>query len=195
MPLVGGELAKAAFEHGMEDYGLSILEQYSDMIAASSESYLWYYPDGSAPGKGDSTSPDIIPTDGWGSSAMLYAFVEGLCGIEDIDNGFGKVRCSPRWMAAGEDEANIELTYPASGLSFGYQYTHDAENNVIHIAFDTASTDMIARILLPEGASSTAVFWDGREVTSVIEDVASKAYVHVEGEIQGRAEIDVYYAR
>ena len=179
----------------MEAYGLSILEQYRDMISASSESYLWYHPDGSVPKQEDSTSPDIIATDGWGSSAMLYAFVEGLCGIEDIDNGFGKVRCSPRWLAAGEDEATIELSYPASGLSFGYHYTHDADNHVIHLKFDTASTDMVTRILLPEGAHSTAVFWDGREVTSTLDDIDASIYVHVEGEVHGHAEVDVYYAR
>ena len=194
MPLVGGELAKAALEHGMERYGLSILDQYRDMISASSASYLWYHPDGTTPKQENSTSPDIIATDGWGSSAMLYAFVEGLCGIEDIDNGFGKVRCSPRWMAAGEDEASIEVSYPASGLTFGYNYTHDMDNNVVHLKFETASTDMIARILLPEAAHSTAVFWDGREVTSTIDEIDESRYVHVEGEVQGHAEVDVYYA-
>lgn len=195
MPLVGGELAKAALEHGMEGYGISILEQYREMISTSSESYLWYHPDGSAPSREESTSPDIIATDGWGSSAMLYAFIEGLCGIEDIDNGFGKVRCTPRWLAAGEDEATIEVSYPASGLTFGYNYTHDADNNVIHLKLDSASTDIITRIMLPDGTQSTAVFWDDREVTSTLEEVAGSTYVHVEGEVQGHAEVDVYYAR
>ena len=83
MPLVGGELARAAFEHGFERYGVDTLEQYRAMIEASGETYLWYFPDGTASSVDTSTSPDATPTDGWGSSAMLYAFVEGLCGIED----------------------------------------------------------------------------------------------------------------
>ena len=31
-----------------------------------------------------STSPEAQPTDGWGSSAMLWALVSGLAGIEDL---------------------------------------------------------------------------------------------------------------
>src|SRR5690606_29348623 len=88
MPLVGGELARAAFEHGFEAYGLATLEQYRRMIAESGETYLWYFPDGTASSVDTSTSPDATPTDGWGSSAMLYAFVEGLCGIVDRAHSF-----------------------------------------------------------------------------------------------------------
>ena len=193
MPLVGGELAKASFSYGKETYGLSILEQYREMIMAEAASYLWYYPDGSVPTIDDGTSPDFIPTDGWGSSAMLYALVEGLCGIEDLDNGFGKVRCSPRWLKAGENEAVVEVSYPASNTSFGYRYTHDPEGHVVHLSVQANSAEVIARVLLPEGASSTAVFWDGREVTGTFDDVGESRYVHIEGDVQGTAEVDVYY--
>ena len=62
---------------------------------------------------------------GGGLQPCCMPLLEGLCGVEDMDNGFGKVRCTPRWLIAGEDEARVELTYPASGISFGYQYTHD----------------------------------------------------------------------
>src|SRR5690606_30356895 len=46
LPLVGGELARAAFEHGFERYGLETLEQYRRMIEERGETYLWYFPDG-----------------------------------------------------------------------------------------------------------------------------------------------------
>ena len=195
MPLVGGELARAAFEHGREMYGLAILEQYRDMIATNAASYLWYYPDGSAPGAEDSTSPDMVPTDGWGSSAMLFALVEGLCGIEDLDNGFGKVRCTPRWHFAGEQEAHVELAYPASGISFGYDYAHDPDGKVIHLIINASSTEAVVRFILPEGTHTTAVYWDGREMAASLETVESSTYAEVEGDVQGTVEIDLYYAR
>ncbi|MGD8362945.1 MAG: hypothetical protein PVJ04_16075, partial [Gemmatimonadota bacterium] len=40
MPLVGGELAKAAFDHGFEDYGVDILTRYHALISEKQESYL-----------------------------------------------------------------------------------------------------------------------------------------------------------
>ena len=70
-PLVGGELAKAAFEHGWENYGLQQLEKYRAMIAERGETYLWYFPDGTPASIETSTSPDAMPTDGWGSSARF----------------------------------------------------------------------------------------------------------------------------
>jgi hypothetical protein len=97
MPLVGGELARAAFEHGFEAYGLDILRRYGRMIRETGETYLWYFPDGRPSSLDTSTSPDVQPTDGWGSSAMLYAFVEGLCGVQDEGCGFDRVRLCPRW--------------------------------------------------------------------------------------------------
>ena len=44
MPLVGGELARAAFEHGFESYGVEILEQYHRLISAEGETYLLVLP-------------------------------------------------------------------------------------------------------------------------------------------------------
>ena len=69
MPLVGGELARGAFDHGFEAYGFDILQRYYSLIAGTNASYLWYYPIGQ-PGI---SGADTIPTDGWGSSAMLAA--------------------------------------------------------------------------------------------------------------------------
>ena len=57
MPLVGGELARAAFEHGFESYGVEILEQYRDLVEATGETYLWYFPDGTPSTVETSTSP------------------------------------------------------------------------------------------------------------------------------------------
>jgi len=80
-PLVGGELARASLEHGYEEYGVDILRRYFQMISERGESFLWYFPDGRVSSEESSTSPEATSTDGWGSSAMLYALMEGLVGI------------------------------------------------------------------------------------------------------------------
>ena len=91
MPVVGGELALAALENGLETYGVSILRQYFEMIDTTGETYLWYFPDGTPSTVETSTSPDAEPTDGWGSSAMLMALMEGLAGIKDQLKSFESV--------------------------------------------------------------------------------------------------------
>ena len=74
LPLVGGELARAAFEHGFEAYGVDILLRYAQMISEYNATYLWYFPDGRPCTAEESTSPEASPTDGWGSSANFIFF-------------------------------------------------------------------------------------------------------------------------
>jgi hypothetical protein len=194
MPLVGGELARAAFEHGFERYGVDILEQYRRMIEASGETYLWYFPDGTASSVDTSTSPDAMPTDGWGSSAMLYAFVEGLCGIEDRAHSFQHVRCAPRWAATSEAEAAVEVRYAASGAGFGYQYTHDADERVIRLRIEADAADVDLHLLLPEGQTPVEVMWDGEAVPAETVRVEESGYVDAQRPVRGEAVVEVRYA-
>jgi len=159
MPLVGGELARAAFEHGREAYGVAILRQYHEMIAARGETYLWYFPDGTPASVETSTSPEAEPTDGWGSSAMLWALVEGLAGVVDRSCLFRDVRLSPRWAAAGVSEAEVRVGYAASGVSFGYRYRE--RGGRIRIEVEGPEAEIGFRVLLPEGARAERVLADG----------------------------------
>ena len=171
-PLVGGDLARAALEYGAESYGVETLDQYRDMIAESGETYLWYFPDGTPSSEETSTSPEATATDGWGSSAMLYAFIEGLCGITDQLHSFDQVRFSPRWPAAGEDHASIDISYAASGSAFGYDFNHkrDGDSQSLNFHVRGRDTRLAAHILLPEGASLVSV-----EVDSVAVDAREVA--------------------
>ncbi len=193
MPLVGGELARAAFEHGFEAYGVDILRQYGEMIAASGETYLWYFPDGTASTAEASTSPDAMPTDGWGSGAMLYAFVEGLCGVEDLGHSYQRVRCSPRWVAAGEAEATVGVGYAASGARFGYAYVHDADARTIRLRFD-ADAEVDLHLLLPPGTRPVAVTWAGEGVACDAVTVEQSVYADASGAVGAGCEVEVRYA-
>src|SRR3712207_6774081 len=119
MPLVGGELARGAFRHGAEAYAFEILQRYHSLIAGTGSSYLWYYPEGQ-PGV---SGPETLPTDGWGSSAMLAALIEGAAGVEDDAKLFERPRLSPRWAAAGDvDSAEVLVRYGASEGYVAYRW-------------------------------------------------------------------------
>lgn len=192
-PLVGGELARAAFEHGFESYGYQILEQYRSMITESNATYLWYFPDGRPSSEESSTSPEALPTDGWGSSAMLYGFVEGLCGIEDLSHSFKKIRCSPRWLSADELEAKVKLSYAASGEEFGYKYHHYPENSTILLEIAANHAEVELRILLPENARVRSVLWDGKAVQHQEEQIEESRYTNICGIVSGITKIGVHY--
>lgn len=193
MPLVGGELARAAFEHGFESYGYDILQQYRGMIAETGATYLWYFPDGTPSSEETSTSPEATPTDGWGSSAMLYAFVEGLCGVEDRGHSFREVRCAPRWVAAGEQRAEIELSYAASGASFGYAFHHRPDDRVIDLSLDANDARVDLHVLLPDEARVTAVTQDGQPVDHESVEVEGSPYADAQVDVAGHADVEVRY--
>jgi hypothetical protein len=194
MPLVGGELARAALENGREAYGVRTLAQYRDRIEETGETYLWYFPDGTPSSPETSTSPEAQPTDGWGSSAMLYAFVEGLCGVVDRGHSFEEVRLAPRWAAAGEDAASVDLAYAASGAGFGYRYDHDPGEQAVELRFAAdASVDL--HLLLPEGARARRVARNGEPVAHEAAHAGESAYVDARLDVTPDTVLRIEYDR
>lgn len=172
LPLVGGELARGAFEHGEEYYGVDILDRYSSMVAESGETYLWYHRDG-RPGK---SSASTLPTDGWGSAAMLHALMEGLAGIVDQGCLFNPVTLSPRWAAADEREVYAVARYAASSAYAAYTYTADTAWNEINMALSGSGEVVRVRVLLPERKGVRSVTVDGKAKPFRIEKVENSCY-------------------
>jgi hypothetical protein len=162
MPLVGGELARAAFDHGFEAYGVDVLRRYFDLVSRTGKTYLWYFPDGTPGSVETSTSPEALPTDGWGSSAMLWALTEGLAGVVDRGRAFDRAEVSPRWLAAGVEEAEVEVGYECAGRGIGYQFRAAGDRIVLEVC--AAGSDIDFHILLPPGADARSVTSGGREM-------------------------------
>jgi hypothetical protein len=175
MPLVGGELARAAFDHGFEEYGVRQLLRYEE-LTRNNETYLWYFPDGRHSTAETSTSPEATPTDGWGSSAILYALVEGLAGIVDRDALFRHVSLSPRWIVAGCEEAQVRVAYGPSGASCGYRFLHDRTRKVVTLeVMGTGAVDL--HLMLPAAAHGASVRWNGRTLRSRMRKIEKSVYV------------------
>ncbi len=191
MPLVGGELARAAFEHGFESYGVETLRQYMDMIESSGKTYLWYHPDGTPAGIETSTSPDAEPTDGWGSSAMLYAFIEGLAGIQDKTTLFREVRCAPRWLAAGVDRAEVQVGYRASGAGFGY--TYEARRDGATIKTEASGNQIDFHVLIPSDRDCEFVLMNGKGIPFRIDMIENSRYVDFHSQVTGGSEFRIEF--
>ena len=189
MPLVGGELALAAFSHGFEDYGVDILKRYHALVSEKGESYLWYFPDGTPASVETSTSPEAEPTDGWGSSAMLNALVAGLAGIEDQGRGFDRLRLSPRWVAADVDEVEVGVGYASSGAGVAYTYRRVPEG--IRMAVSTPSFEVDFHLLLPPGSIPSRVSVGGKETPFVVERIRESRYLDFSSSVLGMVEVNV----
>jgi len=124
--------------------------------------------------------------------AMLYAFVEGLCGVEDLGHSYQRVRCSPRWIATGEPEAAVHVGYAASGARFGYTYAHDADARTIRLRFD-ADAEVELHLLLPPGTRPVAATWEGDEVAFDPVTVEQSVYADAAGPVRAGSEVEVRY--
>ncbi len=193
MPLVGGELAKAALDHGFEEYGVDILKRYHEMIAKTEESYLWYFPDGTPASVERSTSPEASSTDGWGSSAMLYAFLEGLAGVEDRLKLFQKVQISPRWLAAGVDQADVQVCYKNSDASL--KYTFKLKRDQIFLKVYSPVSDAAFHVLLPENSTADSVSQDGKDVGFTNQRIEHSGYVDFEAKIEKNATFIIHFTK
>jgi hypothetical protein len=189
MPLVGGELARAAFDHGFEAYGVDILMRYHALIADQGETYLWYFPDGRPSSVEASTSPEAQPTDGWGSSAMAWALVEGLAGVVDRGRTFDAVSLSPRWVAADVMDAEVSVGYAASGAGVAYEYRRRDTNIVIDVRTDAAQVEW--HVLLPAGCIATAVQRDGQGMSFANVMVENSPYANASCRVEGSTHLEI----
>jgi hypothetical protein len=191
LPLVGGEIARAAFEHGFEEYGVEQLLKY-EQLTNNNETYLWYFPDGRKSSVETSTSPDASPTDGWGSSAMLYALMEGLAGVVDEHKLFQRVRISPRWLAAGRNNASVCTAYGASGASIEYSFDHNETAKRIEMSLrGNASAHL--HVLLPPGTRATWLMVNGKKTVFRNNSVERSSYVDTDVEVKKNTIIEIQY--
>ncbi len=174
MPLVGGELARGAFRYGLEPYGFDILARYATLVDLSGTSYLWYYPTDGSPGI---SSLDTLATDGWGSSAMLGALIEGAAGIEDRSRLYRNITLSPRWSAAPDvNTARVVARYGPSAAYVAYTWQRTPDR--LHLTVTGTWEQARLRLLLPEDAGKTVTLLiNGAPAPTTIEQLVSSRYV------------------
>jgi hypothetical protein len=167
--VTAGELAKAAFQHGYEEYGADILRRLY-AISKKSDNFLYacYRPDGRVDGG--------LP-DNWAQAAVLSAMVEGLAGITDRSKLFEEAEIAPRWLAAGKDEASVTIAYGPSGKKVGYDYKHNPAAKTISVKARGDVSKYQFRILLPAGVAKAKLTVNGKALNSRIETIRNSVYI------------------
>lgn len=185
--IVGGELAKAAFQHGMEAYGVDILNRMLALMRKhKGDLPVAYKPDG--------TVDEGIP-DNWGQAAVMSAMVEGLAGVVDKGQLFEVVELSPRWIAAGKNDVEVSVAYGPSKKFVKYNFAHNPSRKTIELRVSGDPQRYDVRLLLPPGNSSADVTVDGKEVKATTEQIEKSLYVNVSDVEGGTRTVIVTYRR
>ncbi len=185
MPLVGGELARGAFEYGFEAYGVDILQRYWQLLDRSGGSYLWYFPDG-RPGIGTEAT---LPTDGWGAAAMLNALTEGLAGVTDNGKLYRDVTLSPRWAITDRTQAQVTLGYGASGAYFSYRWQRQTDK-ALTLTWGGAQTQKVnLHLLLPPNFVPKQLLVNGEPQTFSLSQIESSLYLDTNLPANGQLEV------
>jgi hypothetical protein len=183
--IVGGELAKAALQHGMEAYGVDILNRMVDLVRKfNGDLPVAYKPDG--------TVDEGIP-DNWGQAAVMSAMIEGLAGVEDKGQSFNVVELSPRWIAAKKDDVEITVSYGPSNKRVSYRFQHNASRKSITLKISGDPEMYDVRILLPEGTVGSGITLDNMRVDNKSEKIERSQYAVIKSVPAGEHTIQVAY--
>ena len=178
VPFVGGELARAAFEHGMERYGVELLNQYwKHLKKTGNEVYCWYWPNGEA----GMRSTNEVAHNGWGMSEWLMALLEGLCGIKDQSGQYRKVSLCPRWAASSIKNAYVAVRYAANNCYFAYQMRIDRSKKKIRVSYTGSGKSVRFRVLLPKQWKVRSVRQNGKAIKTRQEKIEGSSYVNFAG--------------
>ena len=128
------------------------------------------------------SQPDMVSAgipDNWGAAAVVYALVEGLCGVKDRGVAYDHALLAPRWPAADEKKAAVTIRYPASGGYVSYWYRQ--EGGILELTYTGTQKRSDLALLLPEGRKIAGVRVNDREVPYQVNERGTSRYLVVEG--------------
>ncbi len=182
-PFTAGELARAAFHNGYEEYGWDILSRFMRLIERDGTSYFLYSPDSSPqPERGPST---------WGAAALLCAIDEGLAGVTDLDSGYREILFTPAFPVTPYTELRYITGYEKSGCIVDIRYILK-EDGMRYRVISPAHT-LHAKLLLPKGKECRTVLVNGTPAPFSCETIGASHYVKLELSPIGCADMEVIF--
>lgn len=174
LPLVGGELAKAAFQNGFEAYAVQQLKVMDQILAKNNRNL---------PGcvNTDGTAQKEAIPDQWGQAAFVSALVEGLAGVVDKSILFKEVEISPRWYFTEVDKTSVTVGYGGDGNQVSYQYAYDRKNRQVNITTSGKFDRFTLRVPFPQKTSLAIASINGKEVKVTVDQVNQSRYAVVKG--------------
>ncbi len=131
---------------------------------------------------------------GWGAAALTCALVEGLAGVVDEATSFERVLIAPRWPAAGVNEAEATIHYPASDGYAAYRYHLDEAARRLTLTLTGSGAQARLRILLPKDAITVkSVTHNGAPVAHRTQQVEASHYLELDLPLTGVHTLEIQY--
>jgi len=174
LPLVGGELAKAAFQNGQEKYAVEILARLDKIMDINHRKL---------PGciNQDGTEQREAVPDEWGQAAFVSALIEGLAGVVDKGVQYNSVEISPRWFFTGVNETSVNVGYGNDGKQVNYQYSFNPVTKKVQLITDGKFENFEVRVPFPSGTSSASATINGKRTAIVTDEVNGSKYAVMKG--------------
>ncbi len=168
-PFTAGELAKAAFNYGYEEYGWDIISRFTELVERDGRVYFLYYTDSKPQPQGGPCA--------WGAAALLSAVDEGLAGIVDKDVRYGIIDFSPKFAVTHYEELRYITGYEATGTVVDVKYILREEGMRYDIL--SPAREINAHILLPKGKNCAEFHVNGEPYAYTISTIGESQYVDV----------------
>lgn len=182
-PFTAGELAKAAFDNGYEEYGWSILTRFISLVKRDGTVYFLYDPDLTPQPEGGPSA--------WGAAALLYAVDEGLAGITDLDTGYKKIFFSPKFPVTHYTELRYITGYELTDTKVDVGYILKDEG--MRYDIESPAGEIRAHILLPAGKTCREVRVDSRRQDFVLSYTGDSRYADFTAAADGRLSIELLF--
>ena len=166
-PFTAGELAKAAFNNGYEEYGWDIVSRFIKLVERDNNIFFLYYPDSRPQPEGGPSS--------WGAAAFISAVDEGLAGIKNTGVNYDEIEFFPKFPVTHYTELRYITGYELSHTLVDVRYI--LKEYGMRYDIISPAKKMSVRILLPKNKKASALLINGVETDFDIYTIGESEYV------------------
>lgn len=182
-PFAAGELAKAAFNNGFEEYGWDIITRFMKLLERDGVAYFLYFPD-------STPHPDLGPC-AWGAASFISAVDEGLAGINDAGVNYDEIFFAPKFPVTPYTELRYITGYEVSGVKVDVRYILTEEGMRYDVYSPAKKID--AHILLPSGKMCSKLLVNGKETDFTTEQIEKSTYVNFASDGKSHMSFEVLF--
>ena len=166
-PFTAGELAKAAFNNGYEEYGWDIVSRFIKLVERDNNIFFLYYPDSRPQPEGGPSS--------WGAAAFISAVDEGLAGIKNTGVNYDEIEFFPKFPVTHYTELRYITGYELSHTLVDVRYI--LKEYGMRYDIISPAKKMSVRILLPKNKKASTFLINGVETDFDIYTIGESEYV------------------
>ena len=183
-PFTAGELAKAAFNNGYEEYGWDIVSRFIKLVERDNNIFFLYYPDSRPQPEGGPSC--------WGAAAFISAVDEGLAGIKNTGVNYDEIEFFPKFPVTHYTELRYITGYELSHTLVDVRYI--LKEYGMRYDIISPAKKMSVRILLPKSKKASALLINGVETDFDIYTIGESEYVSFSvAECQENMSFEIYF--